>query len=244
MGVSFNNLRTISSFRISVRGKRLCNLVNPGNTNGAAVFGLLANICGPSRKVVGLSKRSVAKGDAVSVGGTKVTEAFRGVHLFRRVDILSGMGTKLRGRSGCDLFANVMRAPGCFGIRGAVGRRTVGLLGIFSLSGRTSVLTSGLPCNGREGLRVTETLTAGPGLLLLSRPTTNVGPGRARRLVSAVHFIHSGFSVAVLLVRRSVGLISNVYRRLAMLGFNRILERNGASSILRSPRIVGTCLKR
>lgn len=242
--VSFKNLHTMGSFSLGVRGRRLCKLVKPGNTNGAAMFGLLAKMCGPSSKGILLSKGSLAKGGGVRVDGTKVTEAFRGVHLFGRLAILSGIGMKLRGRRRCSAVRKVLELPGCHGMRGRVSRGTVRLLGMFSLRGFTSCGTTGLPCKRREGLRVTETLTASPGLLLLSRPTTKVGPGRAKRLVSVVHFIESRFRVAVLLVRRSVGLMDNVYRRLAMLGFNRMLTRNGAASMLGSPRMVGTCLKR
>lgn len=243
----FNNLTTMSGISFTVRRGRLINLVNPGNTNGAAFFGLLANICIPARNAVRLRVSGggilLGKGTPCGVASLNLTHAFRGVHLFGRLAIVSGMLVTVRDAVNRDAFRDLLHAPACCHGRTRVHRGTLRLLTVFRLRGGCSILTGGLPCNRRHQLRVIHTLTASPGVLFLSRPTTNVGPRRATRLATLVHGVRGSFGVAIILVRRSVSLIVGIYREVCILRCNHLLTGKAPRRVRGGPTMVGTCLK-
>lgn len=225
----FGNLATIRSISFSIRGNSVANVVNPGNTNGSAAFGVVYNCCPPARNGVFCGNRSVAGGGTCRCAGVGVTHAFRVVGPLGGLDILSGIATTT-----CFNRTNT-------GDRGRTGRHTVRILRFANLCRGHRIVSGSVNAPSRGHLRVTHTLTAGPRILFLSRGVTNLGPTRARRTVRLVHGVGRS-NIAVLLVRRVVGTIIDLYRGIVILRRNRGVTRNAPRRIVGSPCIVRICL--
>lgn len=237
----FNKLDTLSSISFSVGQKRVFKLVNPGKTKGAAVFGLVASVFAPASNRVVFGRSGVGNLGPRLVAGGNVYEAFRGVHLFPRVATRRGIVIKRRYQDGSKIFDDMFEAGSRQGRRREVHDGTGRLLRFIKLKNFTSVISSDLTCNRREELRVTETLTDSPRLLLLSRPTTKVGRARADRLFRLVGGVRRR-NIAILLVRRSVPLIVGLYSHVTILGFNGGVTRKAPTRVRGGSSIVRTCL--
>ncbi len=156
-GVSgdFNGMGTLSNVSFRIRQNRLFNLVNPSNTNGAALFQLLAALLGPSRKQTRISNFSV-------IGSCRTVHRHikcvpKHFSLCRSLAMRRGLGffTTLFNmgiRSSCSLIT-----PVCHRVRPFGGHET-----------------NGLSKNVGRGLTLSYTLVRHPDILFLSRPAANI----------------------------------------------------------------------
>lgn len=166
VGGAFNSCGTSSGMGFNVRGNGLVKLLNPSNDNGAAVLHVVTKLRGPSDNRVMVSKGIIG---SVPTDGENVNFMFRGCTLFECVAIFSGVTFNLGVRGGDGGF---------------VGREMGRLMGLVNLRKLRGHCPDRLSNNRGRHITFTETLTPGPGLLLLSRPFTTVSTGIERRLHS------------------------------------------------------------
>lgn len=77
--------------------------------------------------------------------------------------------------------------------------------------------------NKRGGeITVTNMLTVGPGVLVLSRPATNLSPGKQSSVLSRVTRLRGMEKVAVVLMSRDVRSVTGCTRELVMIGSKRV----------------------
>lgn len=212
----------MSSMGVRVSGKTVCNFINPGNTKGDAIVGVVLDLVRPSTKRIRLLNRGIADRDCRVFGG--INSVVRGPCF------CSGVATErgLRLRYRCVKF------PG--------GRQVSRILRLISLRGIRGGRIYRCSLNVGRQLTVTETVLTGPRFLVLSRPVGTLSPRNVHRVQALFRQLGRRSKAAVFVSDRVLSRISlltsavKVVRRkglLARLPVRRVRGRRASCVDLR-----------
>ncbi len=204
---------TIDSISFDVGGNRVINFLKPGNTNGSAVVGVLANCLSLARNGISVSNFSVVRCPRRTGGH---------VNCLPRVPPLCVSV----GISRCLKFVFSLGGIGFPGTT-RVGR----IVGLIGVSGMTNHLVGGLSGNCHREMNFTNTLVNGPSMLVLSRPAINLSPGRVVRVEGLVSELNGGR--AVVLSSRVLSRVRTIYGHMVVVGGNRVLTSSAPSDLSR-----------
>ncbi len=85
--------------------------------------------------------------------------------------------------------------------------------------------------NRGHEITVTNMVTVRPGVVIFSRPATNLSPRNERRVVGIVGRCHGTFGTAIMVVSRDVRSVTRVTSGLLILSGNRIIVFSGARGV-------------
>lgn len=182
---SFKAAGILGKLSLGVRSNRLITLLKPSNYNGDALLHVVTNFRTTSRNSILLSSISI---DNIPAGHHSVKLIFRTCSLFPRLGTIRGIVCKL----------DVQRITGA-----RTGDHTIRLLSDIKLTSCTSHCPTRLSNNRRRHITLTHTLTAGPQILLLSRPLSTLSTGIHIRLQSRVHTLRLRARAAAVVIARS-----------------------------------------
>lgn len=213
----------LGGISFSISRKRMYTVINPGNYNGAAVYGVVHNLVPSFRNKRIRKSIRVFKGDAGRVdrrrGTGEVNFIFRGP--FARGD-----------KVGRAIFRRVT-----FNLRGVkISHRRVvaGMVSVVDLL-RVRTFVFGRPyrlSNKREReITLTSVVIRSPSVVIVSRPASRLSPGNARSMFRVVGCLGERGG-AVILIRRGVGLVTRCTSRVMCLGSNSILLSKSPRSML------------
>lgn len=204
-------IRTLSGIDFSIRGNRCITVVKRSNSNGAALLGVLTSLSGPADKriLLGNEDLSTVKRERVSTfehSGLKF--------MFRSFGLLSAFSL------GSGVFLPLILSNGpCSRVTGELGPLTRGL--------KVASVLSGFPCriSNKRGRHttITETLVAGPRVMLTSRPANTLSSGTSSTLLGLFNSFGRR-NRAVLVIARSAGTTSYT-GEVVFVGSNRIFGR-------------------
>lgn len=217
-----NGISTLGSISVAVRSNSVCNVVNVDNTKGDALIQYVGVLRGPASNRI-----AIGNGELSAVSPTRLHTTHHGVAVvFRRFGLLVR-----HGYLGGIYFPVRLTKTDGGSTRGHTGR----LLTLIKLPSGTGTCPTRLSNNRRRHVTVTETLTAGPGILLYSRTADTLSPGAAERVLRLVHSVGGGLNVAIMVVARRVDIIGRIYGRITVLSSNVVTRRNLISSMFASP---------
>lgn len=215
---AFNSVITGGSIGLRMGGDRVLTVLNRGNDNGAALVGVLSNVCFPSRNRVFVGNGRIIVGSPGSSFRYKVKV------IRRRFGLISIFGTA-RG-----VILNI-GSNGGFGLgrtRGGIHRVASGCNFRVSLGeGVCRVSIS----RGRA-IRVVGILCENTSVLVLSRPATILAPRRASGLFSILHGVHTS-NGSVVVVARGLRRILTLSSHITILHGNRCVNAIRAGSTAR-----------
>lgn len=220
----FKGLRILGSIGISVRGNSIIIVLKPDNSNGAAFLQYLGFLRRTSDKRVSFTNVRLSL-DRTSRG--RVTAIHGGAtFIFRKCGLFTG-GATLRGMV-LNLAAK-QKVPGT-STRGAT-RRTLRHINVLS---QTSCCPSRLSKNRRRHIKVTQTVTIGPSIVLFSRPASTLSPRLIKRILGIVQSL-TGSNAAVVIIARRVGFTRSMTARIVFVTSNIVIRRKASRSVFRRP---------
>lgn len=223
------NHHIMRSIDLAIGSKRVINLLKPGNTNGAAAFCVIMNVIPHSTNGVVVSSSSVDLLPLRTHTHHNVNCLPRRTSVFHHLDICSGLVTMLRVHSSLSTRRH----------RSHTGR----LVRRFRVRRLHSDVKRSLSKNRHHHMRVTHTLTTGPGFVLLSRPFTKISPVSIVSVGHVVRRLHSD-NLNILVASRGIHRALTIYRHTCVIDRKRLVTRNAPARVLRSRRIGHMCLKR
>lgn len=191
-------------------------MINRGNTKGDALVGALLNLRRPVSKRVRVNSN-------LHQGRVNC--------LPRRAVIRESFPTSIRRVILSNYRDHYKLHPFCDQRRGRLTRSTVRGVRVKSLTG---YYCQRLSNNRRRHILLTHTLYTAQGVLLLSRPISNLSPGIAARVCRLVRGLGRRRNVAILVVSRSVR--TTIYCTDRVLRINRAVFFNAQRTCLRDPR--------
>lgn len=102
--------------------------------------------------------------------------------------------------------------------------------------------TNSLSNNRHRVITVTQTLVVRPGILLLSRPSTNLSPTLASRTFIQIGSV-GGANIAIVVIRRGTQQYLRVYSQTCILSRKHGTCANANQTLTGSPGIIRLCLK-
>lgn len=206
-----NDVGTISSVDFAIRANRILKFLKPGNTNGSAAVGVVANCLSSADNAIAVSKYRVLS-SPVRTGS--------GVNCLPRVPPLC-VSVAI---GGCLRFVFSL---GGIGLPG--GRRVSRIVHLAGVARRTSEVVGRLSGNCHRHMNLTRTLLNGPPMVVLSRPAMNLSPGRVVRVEGLVHGLNGGR--AMVFSSRILSRISRIYSEVIIVSGNGVITSTGASRL-------------
>lgn len=207
---------------------RIITVVNPDNSNGAALLHDVGLLRRPRTKAVAINSVAVSATHSLDRRGSlvhrlhrRIKFIFRGFGLFPRHAILRG----------------VVRKPIVIGNR--PGRRTAThthrlLTGIKLTNGRADC-PHHLSNNRRRHITVTHTLTVHPRIVLFSRPASTLSPRLINRILGAVHRL-TRRGHAVIVIARRVDFTQSITSQTVFVSRKQVIRRKTTGTLFTSPR--------
>lgn len=209
LGVSFGD----SSGQVKV--------LNTSKYKGDVALGDVTKVRPPRDKLVGVRKGAICSdrgGIGLGPRGHGVNCLFRGCTLFPAVAIRGGVTTKLGkgGRRGTGHIHRVVR-----------GFRLAKLRGQFPTR---------LSKNRRREMTLTEVVTCGPSIVLLSRPFSTLSVCLGSHLRRRLRRLLRSCRNAIVVISRDESRICQFDRRLLVVSRKRVITTKGAGRLFRGPR--------
>lgn len=202
---------------MSVTSGRFFALLNPSNYNGAALLHAVTNFRRIDTNRVHLTNRPIGR---LPPFGQQIGAIFRDCTLFPRVDITRGVTFNLRVR-------NLSR--------GSVPRQISRVLTLIRVRRLTQHGPTRLSNNRRRQITLTQTLTPGPGILLLSRPLSTLSLGLHGRVRIRLGHIRGRTKVAFVFIARSRRRTLALSSHVTIVSTNGVLRVNAPGSVCRHP---------
>ncbi len=189
----------------------MLKFLNPGNTNGSAAVGVLANCLSTASNRMAINKRGVLRRPTRT--GTYVNCLSRRPPICPSVAIQRCLGFV------CSLGEYMLPHRGRL-------TRVYGIVGVRRICGH---LVGGLSGNCGRHMNVTRTLVNGPPMLVLSRPAMNLSPGRVVRVHSLVGGLNG--RRAVVLSDRVLSRVRTMYSHIIVVGNNGVITSSSTRGL-------------
>lgn len=187
-----------------VRGNDVYILLNPSNSNGSALLGVVNNVRATRRNDVSVGNSAVR---GVGRGRLSLCEEGRLNCIFRSCGLVPGLAME-RG-----VRINTCLDSGPLGISS--------LVGALKLCRREGGVPGRLSNNRRREASVNETVIGGPSLLLYSRPANTLSCGASGRVLGLVRSMGGGCNGAIVLIARG-STVGGVTSEIVGLHSNRV----------------------
>ncbi len=206
-----NSGGTMGGVDFGTGSNRVLNFLKPGNTNGSAAVGVVANCLSSASNRTVVGNVSVLR-SPVGTGGR--------VNCLPRLPPLCLSVAMERCLCFVCSLGNYALPQGA-----RLGRvyRLIGVSGIFS------EVVGGLSGNCHRHMNLTRTLINGPGILILSRPAMNLSPGRVVRVEALVGGLNGGR--AMVLSDRVLDRIRTIYSEVMVVGRNGVITSSATSGL-------------
>lgn len=227
-----NSIATIGSLGFSLHTKRALNVMNRSNSNGSRATFTLVNLLTTGKHVnksTAFGKHRVLGLPRRRLGGLhtrRVSVVFRSpvaslgpcVHINRRlVRILVLRG----GVDGTRTFRRSIQV--------------LSTMGVPRTHGHVGVCPRRFSNNVHRQIVVTVTLLYQPGLLVTSRPAATLSIAMRTRVVALLGRLGQRFGATVVVVARSLNIITKVYSGILMVCTKHAVRCNGTHSIFCRP---------
>lgn len=236
-GLSFfaptNRIGTLGNISFSVSRNRILKVINRSNSKGSiatcSVVKLATCPNGLVNKAVEFGNRRVR---GVASGSFEGVEKGRISVVFRSPVADLGPICAVNGR-----VARIveLRASGSGGRTCRHTGRLLRLMNVGRPAGHLGRCPRRLSNNVHREIVVTVTLTYRPGLLVTSRPAATLSIAVRTRVLSLVRSLHGGLKVDVVVVARSLNIITDVYRGVTIVCTNRVIRCNATSRVFCRP---------
>lgn len=243
-------LGTISSVSFTVHPKRALNLINRSNYKGAAMNHALLHLCRPATNGVAFSKGilfsdkrrcSRGKGVVISTGKGPIVNGGMSIGVVPchgRVRVMfrspcSSLGPHVAIRS-------VVKRP--LSIRGLCegeGRHHRGVLSLVRLinlgTRRTVHCTRRFSNKRHRHVKVTHTLTMGPGFVIYSRTMSTLSISVRTRIIGVFRRLRRGLKITCLFVTRSLLIMRRVSSQVTIVCLKGVVRVTSTSRLGTGP---------
>jgi len=235
---SFDGLKAVSGFDITLSKGELTGLIGPNGAGKTTIFNLITGLYEPSRGEISFDGRNILHLKSYQITQLGIARTFQNIRLFNNLSVLDNVRIAYHGYFEYGVFPAILRTPGFLEKEEKLTQKSQDLLGIFKLLSRQHEMAKGLPYGEQRRLEIARALASNPKLLLLDEPAAGMNPSEARQLMDLICWIKSQFDLTILLIEHQMPVVMGCCERIVVMDFGEVIAEGTPQEIQNDPKVI------
>jgi branched-chain amino acid transport system ATP-binding protein len=237
----FGGVQALTDVSFGVRKGEIYGLIGPNGAGKTTLFNIVTGFIAPDAGRVTLQSRSIAgmKPDLITRLG--VARTFQNIRLFANLSALENVMIGRHARTGCGVWAAILRTGAQRSEEAAIEARAAALLDYVGIGARANALARNLSYGDQRRLEIARALATEPRLLALDEPAAGMNPTETAALGALLERIR-GDGVTLLLIEHDMRLVMGLCDTVLVLDFGRRSAEGPPRAIQHDPAVVAAYL--
>jgi branched-chain amino acid transport system ATP-binding protein len=237
ISIAFGGLKAVQQFTMRLTERSLYGLIGPNGAGKTTCFNLLTGVYRPQQGSVTLDGQRIDGLKPHQIASAGLSRTFQNIRLFGDLTVLDNVrvGCHLRGRH--SITGTILRTAYQAGQESAITRRSMELLEIFNLAGRTGEQARNLPYGDQRRLEIARALATDPKVLLLDEPAAGMNPQEKTGLCQTIRAVRERFGLTILLIEHDMGVVMDICQRITVLDYGVTIAEGTPAEIQKNPRV-------
>ncbi|MGB9660502.1 MAG: ABC transporter ATP-binding protein [Moorellaceae bacterium] len=234
----FGGLRAVHNFNLELKGGEIYGLIGPNGAGKTTVFNLITGVYRPTQgnilfhgsSIVGLLPHQI-----ISKG---IARTFQNIRLFKELTVLDNIRIAYYGQVRYSPWSTLWRSARFKEEEVRLREESLKLLDLFDLRKFAFLPAKSLSYGEQRRLEMARALAGKPSLLLLDELAAGMNPSEIQRLLHTIRWIHSYFSLTILLIEHQMRVVMNLCQKVKVLDFGETIAEGSPEEIRRHPRVL------
>ena len=239
---NFGGLAAVSNVDFAIEENELVGLIGPNGAGKTTFFNLLTGVYVPTEGTIELeidNKKVLLNGKApYKITDLGLARTFQNIRLFKELTVIDNVLIAMHSTMGESTFHSLLRTPTYYRKEAEMREKALELLAIFELEKKYDVLAKNLPYGEQRRLEIVRALATDPKILFLDEPAAGMNPQETAELTALIRKIQKDFKITVVLIEHDMSLVMNVYERIYVLEYGRLLAKGTPEEIQKNPAVI------
>jgi branched-chain amino acid transport system ATP-binding protein len=236
--MQFGGLKAVDNFNLQLHAGELVGLIGPNGAGKTTVFNVLTGVYKPTAGEVHLNGFDIRPLKPYQISKLGMSRTFQNIRLFKELSVIDNVLIAERQHAEHTMFDSVVRSPRHYREEARMYEKAMELLKIFSLEGKSTVQSGGLPYGEQRKLEIIRALATDARVLLLDEPAAGMNHRETESLMETIARIRKDFQLTVLLIEHDMKLVMGICERIAVLDHGVKISEGSPDHIRRDPKVI------
>ena len=236
--MQFGGLKAVDSFNLQLHAGELVGLIGPNGAGKTTVFNVLTGVYKPTGGEVHLNGSDIRPLKPFQISKLGMSRTFQNIRLFKELSVIDNVLIAERQHAEHTMLDSVVRSPRHYREEARMHDKAMELLKIFSLEGKSTVQSGGLPYGEQRKLEIIRALATDARVLLLDEPAAGMNHRETESLMETIARIRKDFQLTVLLIEHDMKLVMGICERIAVLDHGVKISEGSPDHIRRDPKVI------
>ena len=236
--MQFGGLKAVDNFNLQLHAGELVGLIGPNGAGKTTVFNVLTGVYKPTAGEVHLNGSDIRPLKPYQISKLGMSRTFQNIRLFKELSVIDNVLIASRQHAEHTMLDSVVRSPRHYREEARMHEKAMELLKIFSLEGKSTVQSGGLPYGEQRKLEIIRALATDARVLLLDEPAAGMNHRETESLMETIARIRKDFQLTVLLIEHDMKLVMGICERIAVLDHGVKISEGSPDHIRRDPKVI------
>lgn len=239
---NFGGLAAVSHVDLHLDTNELVGLIGPNGAGKTTLFNLLTGVYEPSEGEVLFETQGKPKRlngvKPYKIADLGLSRTFQNIRLFKNLTVMDNVLIAMNSKHKEGLLTSILRLPKYYKNEESMKKKTLELLRIFDMDGKSQTLAKNLPYGEQRRLEIVRALATEPKILFLDEPAAGMNPQETTELTKLIYKIQKDFQLTILLIEHDMSLVMEVCERIYVLEYGQVIAHGEPEEIKNNPRVI------
>ncbi len=240
--MQFGGLKAVDNFNLTLIEGELAGLIGPNGAGKTTVFNVLTGVYKPTTGDVHLSGIDTAPLKPYQISHLGISRTFQNIRLFKDLTVLDNILIASNQHAKHTMLDSVARLPRHFREETRLREKSMELLRIFNLDGKSSAQSGSLPYGEQRKLEIIRALATDPKVLFLDEPAAGMNHKETEVLMETIAKIRKDFGLTVLLIEHDMKLVMGICERILVLDHGVTICQGNPEHVRKDPKVIAAYL--
>ena len=240
--MQFGGLKAVDNFNLTLHEGELAGLIGPNGAGKTTVFNCLTGVYKPTIGDVFLAGVDTAPLKPFQISHLGISRTFQNIRLFKDLTVLDNVLIAANQHATHTMLDSVVRTPRHFSEETRLREKSMELLRIFNLDGKSHLESGGLPYGEQRKLEIIRALATDPKVLFLDEPAAGMNHKETEGLMETIAKIRKDFGLTVLLIEHDMKLVMGICERILVLDHGVTISQGNPDHIRKDPKVIAAYL--